>query len=152
MSSIINKNTAATPYPENALPAVAVLAVEPRMPSQERTLAPLQVVEDDDIYDRFTSLRKSFITATVSLAGFNGTTDFMVINSALPEVAAEFQSTGSIINLSTALYIMIMGLFCLLWGPLSQIYGRRWVGLTHASLRERFGEMRSLLTRTRWLS
>lgn len=47
--------------------------------------------------------------------------------SAIPEVAAEYGTTGTVINISSALYMLFMGISPCFWGPASQIFGRRWV-------------------------
>jgi Major Facilitator Superfamily len=78
-------------------------------------------------YERFSEQRKLVITAVLSLCGFLAPISSTSILSAVPEVAAEYRTTGSIINLSNALYLISMGLSPCLWGPLSQVYGRRWV-------------------------
>lgn len=84
---------------------------------------------DADQYERFSERRKVVITLILSLCGFLSPISSTSILSAVPEVAAEYQTTGSIINLSNALYLIAMGISPCLWGPLSQVYGRRWVGL-----------------------
>jgi Major Facilitator Superfamily len=78
-------------------------------------------------YERFSEHRKIIITAVLSLCGFLAPISSTSILSAVPEVADEYHTTGSVINLSNALYLIAMGLSPCVWGPLSQIYGRRWV-------------------------
>ena len=85
------------------------------------------VEADEAQYTRFSSHRKVIITATLSLASFLAPVSSTSILSAIPEVAREFHSTGSIVNLSNALYMRFMGFSPCVWGPLSQVYGRRWV-------------------------
>ncbi|KAL9112164.1 MAG: hypothetical protein Q9227_003541 [Pyrenula ochraceoflavens] len=80
-------------------------------------------------YTRFSSHRKIIITITLSLASFLAPMSSTSILSAIPEVASEYDSTGSIVNLSNALYMLFMGISPCVWGPLSQVYGRRSVGL-----------------------
>jgi MFS family permease len=46
----------------------------------------------------------------------------------VPEVAATFNTDGSIINVSNALYMLFMGISPLFYGPYGNIYGRKWVG------------------------
>lgn len=83
-------------------------------------------------YERFSNHRKVIITSVLSICGFLAPISSTTILAAIPEVAAEFHSTGTIINLSNALYLVFMGLSPCFWGPLSQIYGRRWVSATRA--------------------
>jgi hypothetical protein len=83
----------------------------------------------DEIYDRFSHKRKMVIVAVVSFCGFLSPISSTAVLSAVPEVAAEYNTSGSVINLSNALYLVFMGLSPVFWGPLGQVYGRRIVGL-----------------------
>jgi hypothetical protein len=85
------------------------------------------VEADTAQYERFSSHQKVIITCVLSICGFLAPISSTTILAAIPEVASEFHSTGTIINLSNALYLVFMGLSPCFWGPLSQIYGRRWV-------------------------
>jgi multidrug resistance protein len=76
-------------------------------------------------YERFSPRRKIVITAVLSLCGFLAPISSTTILAAVPEVAATYSTSGSIINLSNALYLVAMGLSPCLWGPISTIYGRR---------------------------
>lgn len=82
---------------------------------------------DDAIYDRLAPRRKLIIVALVSYCSFLAPISSTTVLSAVPEVAAEFGTTGSVVNISNALYMLFMGVSPCFWGPLSQIYGRRWV-------------------------
>jgi hypothetical protein len=64
--------------------------------------------DTDEIYNRFSDRRKTVIVA-------------------VPEVAKEFGTDGSIINVSNALYMLFMGLSPCFYGPYGNIYGRKWV-------------------------
>jgi len=79
-------------------------------------------------YERFSNQRKTTITCVISICGLLAPISSTTILAAIPEVAAEYGSTGAIINLSNAMYLVFMGISPCVWGPLSQIYGRRWVG------------------------
>ena len=85
-------------------------------------------------YERFTERRKILITSVLSLCGFLAPISSTTILAAIPEVAATYDTTGSIINLSNALYLVFMGISPCLWGPLSTIYGRRWICIITAAL------------------
>lgn len=76
-------------------------------------------------YERFSSRRKIAITAILSLCSFLAPISSTTILSAIPEVAHTYNTSGSIINVSNALYMIMMGLSPCLWGPLSTLYGRR---------------------------
>jgi MFS family permease len=83
----------------------------------------------DEIYDRLPHSRKLIIVALLSFCSFLAPISSTTILSAVPEVAATYSSTGTIINLSNALYMLTMGLSPMFFSPLSQVYGRRWVSL-----------------------
>ncbi|TLD10115.1 hypothetical protein PgNI_05943, partial [Pyricularia grisea] len=88
----------------------------------------------DEVYDRFSRRRKLLIVAVLSFCSFLAPMASTTVLSAVPEVAAEYDTTGTIINLSNALYMLFMGLSPMFWGPLSQVYGRRIINLTTAAL------------------
>jgi len=81
----------------------------------------------DEVYDRLKPSRKVVIVALLSFCSFLAPISSTTILSAVPEVAATYDSTGTIINLSNALYMLFMGISPCVWGPLSQVYGRRHV-------------------------
>lgn len=83
----------------------------------------------DEVYDRLTLTRKNCITAILSLCGFLSPISSTTVLAAVPEVASTYNTTGTIINLTNALYLIAMGFSPVFWGPMSQVYGRRWVGL-----------------------
>jgi MFS family permease len=53
--------------------------------------------------------------------------------AATPEFAKESDTTGSIISISKAAYMVFMGLSSIVWGPMSQVFGRRLVTLITAA-------------------
>jgi hypothetical protein len=81
----------------------------------------------DEVYDRLPPSRKVVIVTLLSYCSFLAPISSTTILSAIPEVASTYSSTGTIINLSNALYMLFMGVSPAFWGPLSQVYGRRWV-------------------------
>ncbi|KAJ7819799.1 MFS transporter [Mycena olivaceomarginata] len=84
------------------------------IPSHVSHDIPMPVAKSDDsVYDRVPPHRKVVITCVLALCGF------------LAPIT--FNSTGSIINLTNAIYLLFMGISPCFWGPISQVYGRRWV-------------------------
>jgi hypothetical protein len=83
--------------------------------------------DDEEIYNRFPHHRKVIMTCVLSLCSFLAPISSTSILSAIPEVAATYHSSGSVINLSNAMYMLFMGISPCFWGPLSKVYGRRWV-------------------------
>ncbi|KAJ5887998.1 hypothetical protein N7495_008039, partial [Penicillium taxi] len=89
---------------------------------------------DADQYLRFSPAQKRLIVAVLSFCSFLAPISSTSILSAIPEVAETFQTTGSIINASNALYLAFMGIAAPFWGPFSQVWGRRPIFLTSAFL------------------
>jgi hypothetical protein len=87
----------------------------------------------DEVYDRLPESRKVVIVCLLSFCSFLAPISSTTILSAIPEVASTYKSTGTIINLSNALYMLFMGVSPAFWGPLSQVYGRRWVRFPYPS-------------------
>jgi hypothetical protein len=83
----------------------------------------------DEVYDRLPHSRKLVIVALLSYCGLLAPISSTTVLSAVPEVAATYNTTGDIINLSNALYMLFMGFSPCFWGPLSQVYGRRIVSV-----------------------
>lgn len=76
-------------------------------------------------YLRFSPARKVAIVAILSACSFLSPISSTTILPAMPEVANTFDTTGSVINASNAVFILTMGLSSTFWGTFSQIYGRR---------------------------
>lgn len=85
-------------------------------------------------YERFSRHKKHVITAVLAVCGFLAPVSSTAVLSAIPEVAATYHTSGSIINLSNALYLIGMGLSPCFWGPLSQLYGRRLICVASAAI------------------
>lgn len=100
----------------------------------------------DSVYDRIPQHRKLVIVALLSYCSFLAPISSTTVLSAVPEVAATYKTTGSIIGLSNALYMLFMGLSPIVWGPFSEVWGRKSVSLISLILlmfglkRERGGE------------
>ncbi|TEA07498.1 Itaconate transport protein [Colletotrichum sidae] len=110
----------------NAEKGVNILAQTPSRPFSLR--------EDETVYAKFTPRRKALITAMVSFGGLGINLAALLVLSALPEVAAAFHTTGTVVNYSNALFLLLMGIGTLFWGPLSQVYGRKWTFVSSAVL------------------
>ncbi|KAJ5103624.1 hypothetical protein N7532_004153 [Penicillium argentinense] len=89
---------------------------------------------DAEQYLRFSPARKIIIVGVLSFCSFLAPISSTSILSGIPEVAKTYNTTGSIINASNALYLAFMGLSAPFWGPFSQVYGRRPIFLTSAFL------------------
>ncbi|GAW25674.1 putative major facilitator superfamily transporter protein [Rosellinia necatrix] len=88
--------------------------------------APIQPIDSiveipDEFYNRLPAHRKTIILALMSFSAFLSPVSSTSVLAATPEVASEYDTTGSIVNLVNALYLFFMGLSPIVWGPLSQV-------------------------------
>ncbi|KAF2118855.1 major facilitator superfamily domain-containing protein [Lophiotrema nucula] len=90
--------------------------------------------DNDEVYQRFTERRKKIITAVLSFCSFLAPISSTTVLSAVPEVAATYHCDGTIINLSNAMYMVFMGISPCFYGPIGNIYGRKWVSFSSAVL------------------
>lgn len=86
--------------------------------------------EKKDPYDRFPSYRKTLMLVVQSWCGFMSPISSTAILPALPNVATTFNTNGTVVSLSNALYIVFMAISPCLWGPVCQFYGRKRVEST----------------------
>ncbi|KAI1389968.1 MFS general substrate transporter [Hypoxylon trugodes] len=86
----------------------------------------------DEVYDRLPPHRKLVLVVLLGFCSFLAPISSTSVLAATPEVAAEYETTGSIVNLVNALYMLFMGISPIFWGPLSQVYGRRLITLITA--------------------
>ncbi|SMR47856.1 unnamed protein product [Zymoseptoria tritici ST99CH_3D1] len=89
--------------------------------------------EGDEVYERFTPKRKIIIVAILSFCSFLAPMSSTSILAAAPEVVATYGTTGTIFNISNALYMLFMGLSPLFWGPIGEAFGRK-ISLVSASI------------------
>lgn len=80
--------------------------------------------DTSDIYNRLSPRRKTVIVAVLSFCAFLSPMSSTSILAATPEVARTYNTTGSVINASNAGYMVFMGLSPVVWGPMSQVFGR----------------------------
>ena len=80
---------------------------------------------DAEQYLRFSPARKVIIVAVLSFCSFLAPISSTSILAGVPEVAKTFNTTGSVVNASNALYMAFMGIAAPFWGPFSQVWGRR---------------------------
>ncbi|KAF2800480.1 MFS general substrate transporter [Melanomma pulvis-pyrius CBS 109.77] len=129
------------PQPEKQFASIVPrddrLQLEPTISTSHHDMADVSYVvtgDMDEVYNRFSLRRKHVITAVLSFCSFLAPVSSTTVLSAVPEVAATFQTDGSIINLSNAMYMLFMGLSPCFYGPFCNIYGRKWVSVTSAVL------------------
>ncbi|KAB5525748.1 major facilitator superfamily domain-containing protein [Coniochaeta sp. 2T2.1] len=76
------------------------------------------------MYDRFSPHRKTLIVVLMSFCSFLAPISSTSVLAATPEVAETYGTTGSIVNVTNAIYMLMMGVSPIVWGPLSEVYGR----------------------------
>lgn len=81
----------------------------------------------DAVYDRFPRHRKAVMVVLLSFCSFLSPISSTSVLAATPEVAAEYGTTGTVINLANAMYMLTMGISPVFWAPMSEVYGRRRV-------------------------
>ncbi|KAJ5293852.1 hypothetical protein PENANT_c002G10529 [Penicillium antarcticum] len=80
---------------------------------------------DAEQYLRFSPARKVVIVGILAFCSFLAPISSTSILAGVPEVAKTYNTTGSVINASNALYMAFMGIAAPFWGPFSQVWGRR---------------------------
>ncbi|KAF8577030.1 MFS general substrate transporter [Ramaria rubella] len=83
-----------------------------------------------DVYDRFTIVKKQLITTVICIVGILGPFAAGCFVPCVPEVAKDLKTTGVIINYTIGLYITVVALGSLIWAPYAGFYGRRPIYLT----------------------
>lgn len=91
------------------------------------------VEADAEQYLRFSPARKIVIVIVLSYCSFLAPISSTSILSGIPEVAKTYNTSGSVVNASNALYLAFMGVSAPFWGPFSQVWGRRPVSNSSSS-------------------
>lgn len=94
----------------------------------------------DAVYDRFPRHRKALMVVLLSFCSFLSPISSTSVLAATPEVAAEYATTGTVINLANAMYMLTMGISPVFWAPMSEVYGRRRVSCRGGGLWAQEGE------------
>jgi hypothetical protein len=81
----------------------------------------------DSAYETFPAYRKVVIVTLLSFCSLLSPISSTSILAATPEVASEYGTDGSIVDVANAIYMLVMGISPVVWGPLSEVYGRRVV-------------------------
>ncbi|KAJ5590807.1 hypothetical protein N7450_004779 [Penicillium hetheringtonii] len=131
MEEIQTKESKAQHQPENGN---ALHLVQSHLSNHDMPVTSEFREVDAEQYLRFSPSRKIVIVAVLSFCSFLAPISSTSILSGIPEVAATYDTTGSIINASNALYLAFMGIAAPFWGPFSQVWGRRPIFLVSAFL------------------
>ncbi|CAM1503251.1 Fc.00g080270.m01.CDS01 [Cosmosporella sp. VM-42] len=90
--------------------------------------------EDNSVYNRFSPLRKTGIVITLCYCGFLTPIASTALLVAIPEIAVAFTTTSAIINVSNAMFFIFMAISPIFWGPLANVFGRRWIFIVSSAL------------------
>ncbi|KAM0352788.1 hypothetical protein ACHAP4_008941 [Fusarium culmorum] len=121
----INRATSHISGPDAFEPAATIETPEGDEPYREA---------GDEIFGKVSRGRKIAIVAVLSFGAFLSPISSTSVLAATPEVAATYNTSGSVINLSNAAYMIVMALSPLFWGPMSQVHGRRIVALYSSAM------------------
>lgn len=90
----------------------------------------------DEVTNAWDYPRKSkwTVTAIVALAGAAAPMGSSIVLPALVDIARDFHSTATIVNLSVAMYMLSMSIFPLWWSSFSETLGRRTIYVTSFAL------------------
>ena len=85
-------------------------------------------------FTRFSESKKNLCVVIAASSGFLSPLSGLAFLPAVPEIAARFNTTGEVINISSAVYCVFMSLSPCIFSPISDIYGRRITFLVCAFL------------------
>ena len=89
---------------------------------------------DEDVYDRHSPAKKAMFVTILALCGVPAPMSSTGSLIAADRIAESFSTTASIVNISNGVYIAMMGISAIFWGPLSTLVGRRPVVYTGSLL------------------
>ncbi|CUM65591.1 uncharacterized protein PRCAT00003239001 [Priceomyces carsonii] len=91
----------------------------------EANLKKSMSISSDKKFSRFPERTKRLCVAIAAISGFLSPLSSLTFLPAIPEIAARFNTTAEVINISSAVYCIFMSLSPCVFSPLSDIYGRR---------------------------
>ncbi|GAA5820951.1 hypothetical protein JCM11251_001893 [Rhodosporidiobolus azoricus] len=99
------------------------------------------------MYARFSDRQKSLYVAIVSYAALLAPFSSSSFLPSIPQISEELNTTPSIINVTVAIFILVIGLVPLIWAPYAGVYGRRPVYIVSLPIFA-LGSMGCALSRT----
>ncbi|KAF3354847.1 hypothetical protein VdG1_04503 [Verticillium dahliae VDG1] len=76
-------------------------------------------------YSRFSDIQIQSVAWFVAFCGLLASMSTTSILSVVPEIMETFDTTATVINISNALYLVVIGLSSCFWGPLADTFGRK---------------------------
>lgn len=116
--------------PEPLFPELVPVENRAKSSEEDHLSSSAAIATDDSVYDRYSKGRKRTFVAILSFCAILSPLSSTGSLTAVPEIAAAFHTTGSVINISNGLYTAAMGVSAFLWGSLSTLAGRRVVLLS----------------------
>lgn len=109
--------------------ARSVRPVAVTVPKAERRglLARFCIIDEVTNAWDYTNRMKWIVTAIVAMAGAAAPMGSSIVLPALVDIAADFNSTATVVNLSVAMYMLSMSIFPLWWSSFSETLGRRTI-------------------------
>ncbi|KAF1971432.1 MFS general substrate transporter [Bimuria novae-zelandiae CBS 107.79] len=95
----------------------------------EKDCSKIEEVDLEEPYHVFTRFEKWTLVAIAGAAGSFPTLTFNMYLPALDRIATDFKTSAGSANLAIMAYLLVQGVAPLLWGPLSDSFGRRSVYL-----------------------
>ncbi|KAL8292498.1 hypothetical protein RQP46_001110 [Phenoliferia psychrophenolica] len=77
------------------------------------------------MYDRFSERRKTLIVVTVAFAAVLAPFSSASFLPSIPAIVKDLNTSATVINISIAIFILVIGVTPLIWAPYSGVYGRR---------------------------
>lgn len=86
---------------------------------------PVEEMDDEAFYNIHAPSKKRLLVFIVSTSCLMSPMSSLALLPATVEIASDFHSTGTIINISNALYCIVMAISPCLLGPVGDLYGKR---------------------------
>ncbi|KAK4701114.1 hypothetical protein P7C70_g5122, partial [Phenoliferia sp. Uapishka_3] len=77
------------------------------------------------MYERFTERRKGGIVAVVAFAAVLAPFSSSAFLPSIPSIVVDLNTTATILNITVAIFILVIGITPLIWAPFSGVYGRK---------------------------
>ncbi|EME46606.1 hypothetical protein DOTSEDRAFT_93255, partial [Dothistroma septosporum NZE10] len=109
--------------------ARSIRPVAVKVPKSERRglLARFCIIDEVTNAWDYPQRMKWIVTAIVALAGAAAPMGSSIVLPALADIAADFHSTATVVNLSVAMFLLSMAIFPLWWSSFSETLGRRTI-------------------------
>jgi hypothetical protein len=86
--------------------------------------------QDDDVHDQHSPAKKALFVTILAICGIPAPMSSTGSLIAAENIAESFATSASVVNISNGVYIAMMGISAVIWGPLSTLVGRRIVVYT----------------------